>query len=160
MAQERLKCTILVLIYMTGGARLSSQSMEWQSRHLEETHCRLPELVLTPEKAFLGHHRRKHATIVLSTDISGGQGLTNQHINMVSLITLALVAKVDRIILPRYKHRSHFSLGATWQETNAEILWDVENIRDFLQARGIDVQVSSLNFNQGKACSGYLHNDH
>ena len=112
------------------------------TRKSGETFCQLETPRMTTEIAEIAHQRRKHAIIVLRTDISYGQGLTNQHVNLVSLITLALAGDVDRVLLPTQKHRSHFSLGASWQEAPTEDLWDIHSLKGFLKERGVGVQAS------------------
>ena len=126
-------------------------------RRLKEVNCQLEEPNLNFEKAMLGRKRRKRATVVLSTEMASGQGLTNQHMTFVSLLTLGIALEVDRIILPNHKYRSHFSIGATWQDTNAATIWDVESIKTFLQARGIDIQAGISFFVDHKMqwCTSY-----
>lgn len=113
-------------------------------RNLKEVDCQLEEPHLTFEKALLGRKRRKRATVVLSTEMVPGQGLTNQHLTFVSLLSLGIALEVDTIVLPNHKHRSHFSLEATWQDTNAAAVWAVGSIKTFLQARGIAIQAGIL----------------
>lgn len=108
----------------------------------DKSHCQLEHPYMTPEMAQLGHQRRKHATVVLSTELDDGMGLVNQHSAVLSLLALGLVARVDRIILPKHLHRDRFALYASvWKEGAPEEIWDVKSITQFLQARGVDTQV-------------------
>ena len=122
----------------------------------EETGCS-QAISLTPKQALAGHRRRSKSIILLSgpplKDVHPPMGLINQHSALLSLLTLALAARVDRVILPQYMHRSEFSAAATWQDGGPEDLWDTEGISSFLQARGIGVQVYAGTLRQQKQTS-------
>lgn len=135
-------CIIITYSLVLKLEAAAAVSLQTQARHLTETSCHLHAHKINTGIAEIGHQRRKSATVLLRTDISDGQGLTNQHVNLVSLITLALAGDVDKVLLPKHKHRSHFSLGASWQEGPTQELWDIHSIKQLLKDRGVGMLAS------------------
>ena len=60
---------------------------------------------------------------------------------LLNLLTLGVVVGVDRIMFPPHQHRTNFTSHAQWSEGPPDALWDMESISDFLDQRGLALQV-------------------
>ena len=91
----------------------------------------------------LGQQRRARSTVVLSALLAENMGLANQHSALLSLLVLAVAARVERVLLPPSLSRSNWTASAEWRPGPASELWDVQTIGMFLASGVVKLQVCS-----------------
>lgn len=82
----------------------------------------------------------KGASLRLTTLYHEHAGLCNQHITLINLLSIALSAGVDVVVLPLALQRRRFHYlkdPVIWPVAGADTLWDVNAIRAFLSGHGI-----------------------
>ena len=72
-------------------------------------------------------------------------GVANQHSSLLTLLTVALAARVDRILLPPTLSRSDWTDSAQWQEGPSSDLWDREGIENIIKPGGVQLQAGRHN---------------
>ena len=98
--------------------------------------------------ASLGQQRRSRASVMVSPAVDEKVGVANQHSSLLALLTVAVAAQVDKILLPPTLSRSEWTDTAEWREGPSEDLWDRESIEKFIRPGGVQLQAGRHNFAQ------------
>ena len=88
----------------------------------------------------IGQQRRAHSTVMLST-LEENMGVANQHSAVLSLLVLAVAARIHLVLLPPSLSRSNWTASAFWRAGPASKLWDLQSINDFLASGNVKLKV-------------------
>ena len=89
----------------------------------------------------IGQQRRAHSTVVLSTLLEENMGVANQYSALLSLLVLAVAARIQLVLLPPSLSRSNWTASADWRAGPASELWDLQSMNDFLASGSVKLQV-------------------
>lgn len=106
-----------------------------------EKQCKMRTKPLPADLRNISLQRRARSIVVLSTLLEENMGVANQHSALLSLLVLAVAARIDRVLLPPSLSRSNWTRSAQWIPGPASELWDVQSVRDLLASGGVKLQV-------------------
>ena len=136
MRTSEARISYVLTLWLTATTHISGELLE---------HCHLGTS-LPWGVASLGQQRRNRASVMVSTAVDEKVGVANQHSSLLTLLTVALAARVDRILLPPTLSRSEWTDTAEWREGPSGDLWDRESIEDFIRPGGVQLQAGLHKF--------------
>ena len=136
MRTSEARVSYILVLWLTATTFISGEPLE---------HCKLGTS-LPWGVASLGQQRRSRASVMVSTAVDEKVGVANQHSSLLTLLTVALAAQVDRILLPPTLSRSDWTDSAQWQEGPSSDLWDRESIESIIKPGGVQLQAGRHKF--------------
>ena len=105
-----------------------------------EEQCQMRTVPQAARLIEIGQQRRALSTIVLSALSEENMGVANQHSALLSLLVLAVAARIHRVLLPPSLSRSNWTAPAEWRAGPASELWDLQSVSDFLASGNVKLQ--------------------